>query len=235
MKIALLLIATNKYKSFVQPLIDSVKQYFLLNHQIEVHIFTDEVKHYTGDPRVTIVRHDIESYKFPYATLYRYKIFTAVEFKCDYIYYLDVDMSINGVVGDEILGDLVAVRHPGYYNGGWGSKNVDPRSMAFMPKENWKKYFAGGFQGGKSDVYYSAMQMMSNFIDTDEQNGVMAEWHDESHWNAFLNSIEDHVGITELSPSYCMPESFIKRAKWGISHLKPLILALEKDFNTIRT
>lgn len=225
MKIAVCIIATNKYKQFVTPLVESIRKYFLVNHKVEIHVFADEQM--DGD----FIVHLIPSYGFPEATLYRYKIMTSIAYDTDYIFYLDADMLINDYVGDEILGDIVAVRHPGYYHGGWGSENVDVRSLAFVPKLLRGKYYAGGVQGGSANEYYKAMLVLDSMIDEDERNGVMAEFHDESHWNKYLIGKKIH----ELDCSFCMCQAWSKRVYHKIHMMPAKILAMEKDFEYFRS
>lgn len=228
MKIVICIIATNQYKSFVPQLTKSICEYFLLSHEIELHIFTEGIVELYEDERVKHVFHKIPAYKFPEASLYRFHIMTSLNYEADYLYYIDADMQIVDYVGDEILGDIVAVRHPGYFMGGWGSENVNPKSTAYLQNDKRLKYFAGGFQGGKLEHYFGAMLIMAAAIEVDRGNGIMAEWQDESHWNRHLAYNPPTV---ELNPSYCMPEPEWKRKAWKINNLPVKIIALEKDEN----
>lgn len=239
-KIGLLLVATGKYIKFVEPLIESVRKYFLLNHNITVYLFTDQpATYFQQTDRVQIVKYPIPSYKFPFATLYRYRIFEQFqkEINEDFVFYSDVDMKFVARVGDEILQNtLVAVHHPGYFaNQGWGSSNNSKDSMSYLPVEKRKNYFAGGFQGGKRDLYIEAANILNARIQDDESRGVIAEWNDETHWNWLLNSGEVNLPYIALTPEYCMVEQMNLRKAWGISHLKPKILALEKNHEEVRS
>lgn len=231
-QIALLLIATGKYIQFVPQLIEGVKKHFLLKHNIEINLFTDQISEYLdiGNNRVSVTQHLIPPYRFPKATLYRYKIFCSKQYDCDYMYYLDVDMSIVGEVGEEIFGDIVAVRHPGFFKGG-GSWETNENSLCYTKPSNRIKYFAGGFQGGRKNQYYRSMQAMEILIDSDEEAGVVPVWHDESVWNYMLPYEQS---VTELDPSYCMVEQKELRKKWGIDNFVPKIIALAKDHKNIR-
>ena len=40
-RIALMLIATNKYIDFVKPLLESVDKWFLTDHKVDVYLFTN--------------------------------------------------------------------------------------------------------------------------------------------------------------------------------------------------
>jgi len=240
MKIGILLISTNKYHVFLQPLIDSIKKYFFVNNEVTIYLFTDSINDLHGDERVNVVQSIIPSYKFPYATLYRYKIFSEAAdlIKTDYIFYSDVDMLFVDHVGEEILpsdeqfgiNGLTATLHPGFYKGG-GSWCTDVRSNAYVQPEYRKKYYAGGFQGGKKVDYLMACQQLAKNISIDYEHHIMAEWHDESHWNKWVS----YRPIKILDPSYCMVEQEDLRVLWGIDHLSPKLIALKKEHKEIRS
>ena len=239
-KIGILLIATNKYQQFVQPLIYGLDKHFFVNHPVEVHLFVDDKsKYYTASNRLEIIIHTIPSYKFPLATLYRYKIFNDHKDSfgnCSHIFYSDVDMAFVDFVGDEILPEdgnegLVATMHPGFYRGGWGSNGCNPQSTAFIPESQRKIYYAGGFQGGCRKEYLEACRTLSENISIDEEKGVMAIYHDETHWNAYLSTRTPKT----LTPEYCQVEELDKRRRWGTDHFTPKILALAKDHSALRS
>jgi hypothetical protein len=245
MNVSLLLIATNRYNQFVQPLLDGVEKYFVPGHKITVHLFTDEIDEiydYVSSDRVTVEQHLIPSYKFPEATLFRYKIFTehAHLIRGDYAFYMDVDMEIVDTVGDEILqGDIVAVRHPGFFmSDGWGSPNNNPESLSHIDVEHRKRYFAGGFQGGKTIWYLTMAKILADNIESDKNKGIIAEWHDETHFNFFCNYMMGRDcpdwRLNELTPSYCAVP-IDKRKDYKLEHLPAKIVALDKDHTKIRS
>lgn len=241
-KKGILLIATNKYKQFVQPIIDGIEKYFFVNHPVEVHLFTDDTGGYFTtccDSRVEVITHSIPSYKFPFATLYRYKIFNdhKESFKnCSHIFYSDVDMAFVDFVGDEILPDgkedegLVATLHPGFYKGG-GSWGNDQFSTSYTHPLSRKKYYAGGFQGGEKKAYLQACKLLSENIAEDESKGIIAIHNDETHWNCYLSVRRPK----ELTPEYCQVEELDKRRRWGTNGFVPRIIALAKDHNALRS
>lgn len=223
MKVGILIISTGRYDVFVGPLLESINKYFLKGHEKQIYHFSDQ---YNVDnffvPRLP----------FPGPTLYRYKWFSQYRqaIDADVLYYLDVDMRIVAPVGDEILPDetgLIATRHPGFWNGGWGDASTTKRSLAYVPKADRRGYYCGGFQGGTRHAYLDAAAEMAKNIAADEKKGVVAHWHDESHWNKYLTT---HP-FKELSPSYCFPE-----AEWaqGLPFEKKIV-ALDKDHKTLRS
>jgi len=241
-KIGLLLIATNKYHQFVEPLLKDIDKNFLPGHKITVHLFNDKLL--GSEPysdRVDLKYHSIPSYGFPQATLYRYKIFNehmAHLVDYDHLFYMDVDMSIPQPVGNELLeGDITAVRHPGFFkSNGWGSPNNSTESTSYIEPEYRQKYFCGGVQGGIGHRYLAVSKDIHYNIKQDEEKGVMAEWHDETHWNAFLNKhFPEDWKLNELTPEYCNVPSMQQRQNWGIHDLPGRILALDKNHAEIRS
>jgi histo-blood group ABO system transferase len=223
MKVGLLIIATNKYIDFLQPLITSADQFFLPNQEVTYYVFTNQEVNINSNRKV--VKIDIEHKPWPWMTLGRYKIFNDNSFKYndDYLYYCDVDMKFVGEVGDEILSDRVATQHPGYYNRR-GTPETNPLSKAYVNMNENMEYFAGGFNGGTRSEYLKMTKKILKDIETDFSNGIIAVWHDESHMNRYFI---DNKPTKILSPSYCYGESM------NIPFEKKLI-ALDKNHKEIR-
>ena len=223
-KIGLILIATNKYKVFVQPLIESARSFFLKNHEVTYFLFTDTDEfNEMGDD---VIVNKIEHLPWPFITLYRYKTFLKhkdILKTQDYLFYCDIDMRFVDYVGDEILGNLVATIHPGF-NGGRGTPETRTQSTAFISDNVPLVYYAGGFNGGSSYEFLKMSEHIDTNIDIDYKNGIIAIWHDESHLNKFLT---ENTPTNVLSPSYCYPES------WSLLYDKKL-LALDKNHEEIR-
>lgn len=242
-RIAVTLIATNKYRQFVQPLLEGIEKNFLRNHKVDVHLFTNELFPALDIGRITVIQHQIPAYKFPFATLYRYKTFNEHKehlSSYDYLVYLDADTAIEQEVPDSFLGEVIAVRHPGFFlNQGWGSYNVHPESTAFLAQELWKKYYCGGTQGGQTDKYLEICRVLAENIAIDESRGILAEHNDESHWVKFTNDIIHRQypdwKIHELDPSYCSVPSMHQRQMWGIDQLPAIIIALDKNHAEVRS
>lgn len=231
--IGILLIATNKYKQFVPQFIESASKFFMKERKLNIYLFTDgEIPDlFIVSERVNIFKITIPSYKFPEATLYRYKIFLkdCLWRDCSHVFYFDVDTRIVAPIGDEMLGRLVAVRHPGFDKVGGGSWEKNKNSLCYT--ENCKAYYAGGVQGGETLAFMEAMQDMDKMIDIDLANGIMPVWHDESAWNCFLSECGN---FKELDSSFCMVQQRELRRKWKIDGLEPKVIALEKNHELVR-
>lgn len=223
MRTALITLATGKaYHRYANEMVASAKQHWpeacpivftdnpLQIHETDACIFT-EAKGYPGE------------------TLMRYHTFLESEAllaKFDQIFYCDADMLwVAPPQHNNLLGDgLVATFHPGYYNRGKGTPETRFVSTAFCPSN--KAYYCGGFQGGTAEAYLTAAKVMRANIDTDSRNGIMATWHDESHWNKYIDGYGGPV--TFLSPSYCYPEDYHGQWGWQPDDFKPILMALDK-------
>jgi histo-blood group ABO system transferase len=226
MKIGLLLIATNKYFDFIPPLLEGVSKFFLPKLDVTYFIFTNVPVRGEGKAVITQVEHK----PWPWMTLERYKIFHthAHLFEgMDYLFYCDADMSVVGEVGDEILSERVATLHPGCFL--WnprGEPETNPDSLACIaPEEEIPDcYKCGGFQGGSKEEYLKMSKKISENIDEDYKKGIIAKWHDESHFNRYML---DHPPTKVLDPSYCFAQDYPLP-------FEPKIIALNKDHALFR-
>ena len=230
MKIGFLIIATNKYVKYINPLVESINKYFLPNYDKTVFVFTNQIDYKFEYENIIPIYQDHMNWPMP--TLKRYEIFykNKKQYKnVNVLYYLDADMLINDYIGEEILPDergLVAVIHPGYFRDKMQSFDRNPFSKAFVDfKLGHKCYHCGGVQGGEKEKYLNVCKILMDNINDDLNRGVVAEWHDESHWNHYL--IHNSLTYKELDSSYCYPES------WNLN-LQKRILALDKNHEEMR-
>lgn len=171
---------------------------------------------------------------WPYPTLWRYHaiasyadVFRAHE--VTHLVYTDVDMRVIHEVPELFGPSLVAVRHPGYVDQTWTDLPfcADRASTAYFAPSASSRYVCGGVQGGETERYLAAVEHLRGNILDDFRGGVMATWHDESHWNRYVDSCDDGE-IIVLGSEFCWPESTP-----GASPA-PKILALDKDHHALR-
>lgn len=244
-KIAIVAICLNApYWPFINNMIASARKFLLKGHDVDYILWTDMPTDTKIDAKII----PTEPFIWPLPTLYRYHLFLREEEllkSYDFIYYCDADMLFVSRVGDEILGDgLTAAVHPMYYIRREYQPPYEPnnKSTSFIPRpgrvleENGKKlfqplYFAGGFQGGRSEDFIKAMKEMKKMVDTDfTDNGYIPIWNDESVWNAYLFKNPPSV---VLNPSYIYPDSLNKayyRPLWGRNYC-PKLITLTKPFS----
>jgi histo-blood group ABO system transferase len=226
--VALLIICTNKYIQFLEPLIKSADKFFLKNQNVTYFVFTDSETLPTSNR--DIVKIDTEHREWPWMTLGRYSLFSKNEEqlrKMDYLFYCDVDMLFVGDVGDEILGEMVGTIHPGFM-GGRGTPETNPKSLACVFPYESMIYFAGGFNGGLSNNYLQLCHILSENVEKDFKDGIIAIWHDESHLNRYFI---DNPPTKVLSPSYCYDET----KTYSELPFQRKLLALSKNHKEVRS
>lgn len=227
MKIGFLVIATNKYIKFVKPLTDSINKYLFQNHEKTIFCFTDDVS-FVYDNVVNIYQ---EHMQWPLPTLMRYEIIYKNREKynnIDVLYYIDADMLIHGNIGDELLpnnNELVAVEHPGYFRDKIQCFETNVNSTAYLEREKYGMYYCGGVQGGSSETYLTVCKQLMDNINIDKNNNIIAVWHDESHWNCYLNNNKGK--FKTMTSTFCYPES------WNLN-IPKRIIALDKNHTEMR-
>lgn len=251
-KIGMMFIAVNPpYWQYAKQVIDGVRQFFFPGHEVEIMLWTDMQKWPEAkDVNFGATVFPVEQMEWPYPTLMRYHFFLKQEEylkKFDYIFYLDLDMRVVGIVGDEVFGPgLTMAQHPMYalQQPMWLPYEPNPGSQAYIKQpgrlisKDGKQMFqplyaAGGFQGGTTDSFLKAMHWMEESIDKDLDNNYIARWNDESHWNKYLfeHGMEN---VVVLDTSYIYPDSMINEyyvKLWGRNYT-PRIITLTKPFST---
>lgn len=243
-KVAVVAICLNEpYWLFIFDMISSARKFFLKGHDLDFILWTDMPQNTPID--ATII--PTEPFAWPIPTLHRYHLFLKEEERLkeyDYIFYVDADMKFVSRIGDEVLGNLVAAPHPGYYVKKEFIPPYEPneKSEAFIPRpgrvvdDNGKKrfmpfYAAGGFQGGRADKFIEAMKVMKDMIDKDfMENNYIPIWNDESIWNKYLFLNPPTVYLT---PSYVYPDSLIQSyyiKLWGRNFV-PKLITITKKFS----
>lgn len=231
-KILMLNIATNKYVRYIDKLYEDVEKYFLTDHDVSFLLFTN----HTDLPKRNKVKYSYVEHKpFPEPTLKRYNYFMQerdyIE-QFDYVFYSDVDMGFIAPVGDDVLGELCLTKHVLSYQTrdcNYWSYDRNPNSTAYVPFGDGVNYYAGGFNGGSSKTFMKMAETISKNVLADEERGIVAEWHDESHMNRYaIDNPPDNI----LPLAYCCPDW---KDKLDFEKIQPKILALNKDHQEIRS
>ena len=226
-KVGILYICTGEYSNFWDNFYQSCEKHFASECERHYFIFTDNTKFL--DLKINRV-HPIfqEQMKWPYPTLFRYKIFNQYRehFQdMDYLIFCNANLLFQDSIS---LYDLFkerymfAVLHPGYYD-----KSIDKfpdetnqKSLAYIKRDNSSKYVCGGFNGGTLGKFLSMSKELSENIDEDLSNNIIAIWHDETHFNKYVELNKNIINM--LDSGYCFPENTIHR-------LKMKIIVLDKD------
>jgi histo-blood group ABO system transferase len=203
-RVALLLVATGRYRGLLPAVVTTARRHLAGLDQI--FVFSDEKPGGTAGTDVTWLPWG--HLRWPYPTLLRYRAFTAYQdvlHSASLLLYSDVDMRFVRDVDIRSTPDTVAVIHPGC--GGTPADRLPyerrPESTSAMSPGTGERYYAGGVQGGRADRYLAACATIAGWLQADLDRGVIPVWHDESAWNRYcaLNP----PGLV-LSSDYCTPE-----------------------------
>lgn len=186
----------------------SCEKNFITEAEKHYFVFTDSLEIEFEADNKNIHRIYQENLGWPGNTLRRYEMFLKAEKEItgmDFLFFFNSNLLfLENITAAEFLpsGDekLVACLHPGFYN-----KTVkdftyerNPHSTAYL--KDGKHYFAGGINGGLAGDFIAVMKELDTNIKKDFSKNIIATWHDESHWNKYINGHLDLVKI--ISPAY---------------------------------
>lgn len=217
-KLGILYICTGKYSIFWKDFYLTCEKNFIKEAEKHYFVFTDA--EYIDFEKENYRIHKIyqDNLGWPNNTLKRYNIFLNSKdlFKdMDYLFYLNANLLfLEKITAEEFLPQedknkkIIGCLHPGYYNKKTSRYPYEKRSKstAFIEKTKRKYYFAGGINGGKTDIFIRIIEILDKNIEEDFQNKIIAKWHDESHWNWYLNNNLDIIKI--IDSSYLYPEGW---------------------------
>ena len=214
MKIGILYICTGKYNIFWKDFYLSCEKNFI--PEVEKHYFV-----FTDSPEIDFEKdnkyiHKIyqENLGWPNNTMKRYEIFLnskdEIE-KMDYLFFFNANLLfLEKISTEEFLPidreKLVGCLHPGYYDVPADKYPYEKSrsSSAYIDKKMGKYYFQGAINGGLTEHFIETIKLLNRNIGIDSEKGIIAKWHDESHWNNYLNNKLELVKI--LTPAYLYPE-----------------------------
>lgn len=217
-KVGILYICCGRYEVFWQEFYKSAEKLLLNDCKKHYFVYTDAVnskqfKH----PNVTVIPQ--KNLGYPDSTLKRFEMFVRDEKlfeEMEYLLFFNSNLVVKKKITRTDLGlvegtKLVATIHPGYVNKDSAKFPYErsKTSRAYIAPGDGKRYFAGGLQGGTTQEYLNAAKTISADINQDLAEGVVAIWHDESHWNKYLKERE---GVHALGPEYLQPEG------WGLPY-----------------
>lgn len=244
MRIAILIVATNKYLQFVAPLIESAQEHLLAKNPTftkKYFVFTNDISPTDYDKILPLLPHIefcyIDHYPFPYPTLFRFQFFQKYSnllFDYDQIIYVDADALFVAPVNEEVLGPRIAVQHCGFVDER-GSYERNNKSVFYVKENEGQHYYGGGFWSFSRNEFVSLMRYCNKNLEIDMSNRIIPVWHDETMINRYLI---DNKPTRILSPSYHYPEppneAFIKKWEAKNKMFDPKIMMLNKDHKELR-
>lgn len=211
MKIAILYICTGRYIYFWKNFFHNTEKFLFPEAKKHYFVFTDkEIKIFDTS---IISRIEQTQLGWPHDTLKRFHMFSKISKQLvhyDYIFFINANMIPQKVINSEILPTknegLLVTLHPGFFNKSPDEYSYDrnPKSTAYIPFGKGKHYICGGFNGGCTEYYLNMILTLKNNIDIDENNNIIALWHDESHLNNYI--LKNSYKL--LDPGYAYPEGW---------------------------
>lgn len=212
-----LYICTWKYDVFRKEFYDSCEKYLLKDWEYEKHYFvwTDSDKIKWND-RIHVFHQG--NLWWPDNTLKRFHIFLSQEKeleKMDYLFFFNANLELKTPIWEEILPKekdvIVVAKHPGFFNKNNLKFSYDrnPKSTAFIKKWEWNYYVQWALNWWTSYSYLKMCKILSRNVDIDNDNWIIALWHDESHLNRYVYDLEmdaHREKFMVLPPSYLYPE-----------------------------
>lgn len=232
-KVAVVFIGTEKYLNFLPTWYERCEQYLFPEVEKRYLVFTDgEVPESPENASIRKIKH----LEWPYITLYRFDIIGQARgeiLQYDWLVFLDADMAVVDTITAEDFFNLdkpfFGVHHPCHFlkfpphDQPPGSFETNPLSTAKVPEDyDFSTYWQGCLWGGRVPDVIEMMDELHDRIKIDEKNKVIAQWHDESHINAFYAENKDLVHT--LGPEYAFPEVFADACDF-----QPKIVHLAKD------
>lgn len=232
MKIAILYIATGRYKIFWDGFYSSFEKHFFNGCLKHYFVFTDAPRdpRFSGANITAVFR---EKKGFPHDTLDRFEMFCSIKSeleKYDYVFFLNANTVCKDFVGCEILPDeniesgIVCVRHPVIKesDGHDYPYERNGKSLAYIANGAGELYVQAAFFGGNAGAFIRMSEILAENIRIDLSNKIIAVWHDESHLNKYILGKKIKVlGLEYLCPDV---KKYVRKCDNN-----PKILLLEKS------
>lgn len=230
------LIATGNYKSYLDIIIPSIKDKFLIQNKKILLISTDDITYLDKfneliDDNFKIIHNKIYNRGFPADTLYRFEYFLHFKdtiYKLNIHYLLFINLNCNLMHKIDTLSisncDMFFTKHPGYAVSNNMFSSIETRSnlSCYIDinsiNENNKIYVYGALNGGKTNNYLSMCEILKNNIIKDDLNNIIAVWHDESQLNWYrIMHLKSNEYII-LSHLYCCPLYYDNNTYINVQH-----------------
>jgi hypothetical protein len=211
-RIAILYIALGRYDNFWEDFYLSCERYFLSDLHKEYFVFTDSEK---IQANARIHRVPVKDNGWPRNTLDRFFFFDKISDELsgfDYCFFFNANtLFLKKVTPVEVL---PGGEHEYLVNLSWhlndGMKPSEfpyernPHSTACIPMGEGTCYFQGGLIGGRSREFLEMKDSMIRKIMQDNDSGIVASCHDESHLNRYL--VDRHP--------LCLPTCYGRPQEW---------------------
>lgn len=213
MRIAILYVALGRYELFWPEFISSSRRYFCPDAERHWYVFTDSAAILPA-PDLTLLHQDFLGW--PFSSLYRYHMFRRVRdaiVDSDLVVFFNANARILDLItpaeffGEDAAMELVAGRHPGCHQPSGFVYPYESRAESSAYVNHGTDYFQGCINAGRGDAFATMVDTLSAAIDRDLERGLVARWHDESHWNRYVleRQVQKPSSVHVLESNYLTP------------------------------
>lgn len=217
--IGIVYITTGIYSELWKEFYPTCECYFCPDTQKGYEVFTDSVRLQEMELK-NVTWHPVKDRGFirnvSAKAEFICSISAALKEKYDYVFYLNGNYKfLEPIYSDEILPEaehhyLTALSFDTYKNKALSDLPYDrnPACRAYIERGQGKKYYQGGFYGGRTAEVIELSEWCMQAIRKDLENKIIARWHDESYLNRYLRdytprTLNDAYGYTSFFQSPC--------------------------------
>lgn len=228
MKIGIVYLATGAYIKFWNDFYRTCEQYFCVDVEKEYELFTDSPESIDYATFANIHIHQIKDLGWIVNTSYKSEYICNIRKELeayDYVFYINSNFLFTApIYAEEVLpkasdGYLTALSfdHYLYVNIRNYPYDRNPDSLAFIPIGEGKRYYQGGFYGGRTKEMLLLSEWCRTAIAQDFNKKIVARFHDESYINRYLidknpKVLNDKYALQHIWP-YHGPHKAVVRNK----------------------
>ena len=189
--------ATGAYHKFWKDFYITCEQYFCMDIEKGYEIFTDSPDDFKKVNDTNVYIHKIEDLGWIVNTSYKSKYICSIREeleKYDYVFYINSNFLFTApIYAEEVLPDasndyLTALSFDHYLQVDVRNYPYDrqPNCLAYIPIGQGKRYFQGGFYGGRTKEMLLLSDWCKEAIAHDFNKKIVARFHDESYINRYM-------------------------------------------------
>lgn len=216
MKLGIIYLATGEYHKFWREFYMTCERYFCLDIEKGYEIFTDTPEEFEIYNDKNICLHKIDDLGWIVNTSYKSKYICNIRvelLKYDYVFYINSNFLFTApIYAKEILPDasddyLTALSFDHYLQVDVENYPYDrqPESLAYIPIGQGKRYFQGGFYGGRTREMLLLSDWCCEAIAQDFNRKIIARFHDESYINRYMLDKQPKVLNDEYALQHIWP------------------------------
>lgn len=228
MKTGIIYLATGAYNKFWKDFYCTCEQYFCVDAEKEYKLFTDSPESIGCASSANVHVRQIEDWGWIVNTSYKSEYICRIREESeeyDYVFYINGNFLFTApIYAEEVLHDasngyLTALSFDHYLQIDVRNYPYDhqPDCLAYIPIGQGKRYFQGGFYGGRNREILLLSDWCREPIAQDFNKKIVARFHDESNSNHYMldkkpKVLNDEYALQHIGP-YHGPHKAVVRNK----------------------